>query len=373
MTPIGAISGAAEQPHTLVVIFLRGGADALNMVVPFQDDTYYRLRPQISISKKDAIPLDGFFGLNPRLSKLQQLYADGALAIVHGAGSEDVSRSHFEAQDFMEHGGVAGGGWLGRFLRCRPNSGAAPLAAVHIGKTQPEALRGAPAAVVLESFDVFSFGARAENYLNQLAGLYAGEQDLLGGAGTTMIAAMSRIHALSDADYKPEHGAEYPANPFARGLRQIAQLIRARVGLEAASIDLGGWDSHFGAASVMDPLLDQLGGGLSAFYRDLGSEMDNVTVVAMSEFGRRVYENASGGTDHGRGGVMFVLGGGVRGGRVLSAWPGLDGDKLEGPGDLPVEHNYRNVLAPILRRRGGVENLERVFPDFAIAPVPLYA
>ncbi|MBI5092708.1 MAG: DUF1501 domain-containing protein [Candidatus Hydrogenedentes bacterium] len=373
MAQTGRITGDPDQPHTLVVVFLRGGADGLNMVAPVEDDAYYRLRPRIAIPKDQALPLDGFFRLNPRLAKLLELYANGALAIVHGAGSEDTSRSHFEAQDFMEHGGVVAGGWVGRYLRARPSAGAAPLAAVHIGKTQPESLRGAPAAVAMESFEVFSFGDRAENFLTQLAALYRHETDLLGGAGAQMLSALDKIRALRDADYRPEHGATYPQRPFARGLRQIAQLIKARVGLETASIDLGGWDSHFGAASIMDPLLDQLSEGLAAFCQDLGSRMDNVTVVAMSEFGRRAYENASGGTDHGRGGVMFVLGGGVRGGRVLCTWPGLDGDKLEGPGDLPVLHNYRNVLASILTRHGGVENLNRVFPDFDLAPLDLYA
>ena len=184
--------------------------------------------------------------------------------------------------------------------------------------------------------------------------------------------AVRRIEKLRTARYVPEQGANYGTDNFSRDLIEVARLIKARVGLQAASVDLGGWDSHFGQATVMDPLMTRLGKGLSAFYRDLGRDLDRTTVVVMTEFGRRVEENSAFGTDHGRGSVMFVLGGGVRGGKVYGRWPGLTREVLEGPGDLPVTTNYRNVLAPILERHGGRETLARTFPDFIFEAVPLY-
>jgi uncharacterized protein (DUF1501 family) len=365
-------TGNGDQQHTLVVIFLRGGADGLNMVAPLQDDGYYRARPRIAIGKSNAIPLDGFFGLNPLLKDLAPAYHDGALAIVHAAGSEDDTRSHFEAQDLMEHGGITGGGWLGRFLRARSSDSVGPLSAVALGRSVPECLRGAPAATVLESLDDFSLGAKRAPLVQALGQLYGLQTTALGKAGRTTIDAISRIEILRTAHYSPAFGAVYGSDNFARGLMEVARLIKARVGLQAASVDLGGWDSHFGQSAVMDPLMTRLAKGLAAFYRDLGPEMDRTTVVAMTEFGRRVEENSAFGTDHGRGSVMFVLGGGVQGGKVYGHWPGLTKDVLEGPGDLPVTTNYRNVLAPILQRHGGVETLARTFPEFTLQPLPLY-
>jgi uncharacterized protein (DUF1501 family) len=365
------VTGEGDQQRTLVVIFLRGGADGLNMVAPLQDDGYYRARPRIAIGQNKAIPLDGFFGLNPLLKDLAPAYHDGALAIIHAAGSEDSTRSHFEAQDLMEHGGLTGGGWLGRFLRVRANP-AGPLAAVAVGKAVPESLRGAPAATVFQSLDDFSLGKDFEPLIRSLGRLYGMETDILGAAGRHTIDAVHRIEQLRGTKYQAANGAVYGTDDFSEGLRQIARLIKARVGLEAASLDLKGWDSHFGQATVMDPLMTRLGRGLSAFYRDLGEHIQHVTVVAMTEFGRRVEENSAFGTDHGRGSVMFALGGGIKGGRVLGKWPGLTRDVLEGPGDLPVVTNYRNVLAPILSRHGATAALDRIFPEFSLAPVPLY-
>ena len=202
--------------------------------------------------------------------------------------------------------------------------------------------------------------------------LYGLEHNALGAAGRSTLEAVARIEHLRTAHYVAAHNADYGKDAFSRDLLELARLIKARVGLQAASIDLGGWDSHFGQSTVMDPLMVRLSKGLSAFYRDLGSELSHVTVVVMTEFGRRVEENSAFGTDHGRGSVMFVLGGGVRGGKVYGRWPGLTKDVLEGPGDLPVTTNYRNVLAPILERHGGRASLAATFPDFTLSPVNLY-
>jgi uncharacterized protein (DUF1501 family) len=368
----GLLTGNGDDQRTLVVVFLRGGADGLNLVAPLQDDAYYKARPRIAIARNKAVPLDGFYGLNPLLQPLEPAYRDGSLAIIHAAGSEDDTRSHFEAQDLMEHGGLVGGGWLGRFLRAQGGQAAGPLAAVALGKSVPLCLRGAPAATVFQSLDDFSLGENRAPLMGALGRLYGLESGGLGDAGRYTLDAVGRIEKLRKAVYQPANGAEYATDNFAQGLRQIARLIKARIGLRAASVDLNGWDSHFSQATIMDPLIRRLAVGLAAFHRDLGPAMNQTTVVVMTEFGRRVQENSAFGTDHGRGSVMFVLGGGIRGGRVLGKWPGLTSGVLEGPGDLPVVNNYRNVLAPILNHHGAGEFLSRIFPGFALNPLPIY-
>src|SRR5258706_75586 len=346
--PQSFVTGDGDQRQTLVVIFLRGGADGLNLVAPLQDDGYYNARPRIAINKSRAVPLDGFYGLNPLLRDLEPAYKDGALAVIHAAGSEDATRSHFEAQDLMEHGGIAGGGWLGRFLRAPANAESGPLSAVALGKAVPECLRGAPAATVFQSLDDFSLGSDRTRLIASLARLYGMQTDGLGKAGANTLDAVRRIEKLRATVDQPASGANYGTDDFSKGLLQIARLIKSRIGLRAASLDLNGWDSHFSQATIMDPLILRLARGLSAFYRDLGHEMANTTVVAMTEFGRRLGGNSAFGTDHGRGSVMFVMGGGIRSGRVLGKAPGLTREVLEGLGDLPVVNNYRNVLWPIL-------------------------
>jgi len=361
-----------DECRTLVVVFLRGGADGLNLVAPLGDDGYHRARPRIAIGSREAVPLDGFYGLNPLLKPLKPAYKDGALAIIHAAGSEDDTRSHFEAQDLMEHGGITAGGWLGRFLRAHTKAANGPLSAVALGKSIPECLRGAPAATALQWLDDFSLGDNRTRLTRALARLYGLENDLLASAGRDTLVALERAEQLRRTPYQPANGADYGSDDFSRGLLQIARLIKSRVGLQAASVDLGGWDSHFSQSLIMDPLITRLARGLSAFYQDLGSEIERTTVVVMTEFGRRVEENSAFGTDHGRGGVMFVMGGGIKGGRVLGKWPGLSREVLEGPGDLPVTTNYRNVLAPILEHLGAGDRLGQVFPEFALDPLPLY-
>src|SRR5262245_27993412 len=363
MNGIG-ITGNGDDRRTLVVLFLRGGADGLNIVAPLGDDGYYRARPRIAIKRSEAVALDDFYGLNPRLRDLEPAYRDGALAIIHAAGSEDDTRSHFEAQDLMEHGGLVGGGWLGRFLRAQGGIATGPLAALALGKAVPECLRGAPSATVFQSLEEFSPGMDPSRFLPALSNLYGRESDELGLAGRQTVEAAHRLDRLRGERYQPANDAVYDTDGFSRGLLQIARLIKARVGLRAVALDLNGWGSPFGQASVMAPLMTRLARGFAAFYRDLGSEWDHTTVVVMTEFGRRVAENSAFGTDHGRGSVMFALGAGVKGGRVLGRWPGLTREVLEGPGDLPVVHNYRNVLAPIAERHGAAGRLDQVLHVF---------
>jgi uncharacterized protein (DUF1501 family) len=355
--------------HTLVVIFLRGGADGLNMVVPAGDDGYYRARPLIGISRSDTVPLDDLFGLNSALAPLQRAYGAGDLLIVHGAGSEESSRSHFEAQDYMEHGGLGAGGWLGRYLRQNTRAGNNPLAAVAFGKRCPESLRSSPAAVVMDSIQDIALGNEASAYLTGLEQLYGASRLPWAKAGQDLIGAMRRIESLQARSYHPNAGVEYPQTPFGLHLCQVAQLIKAEVGVEAATLDLDGWDSHIASAALMNPLMTQLAAGLMAFYDDLGVYRNRTSVVVMTEFGRRVYENASLGTDHGRGSVMMVLGGGVQGGRVLADWPGLEMSHLEEPGDLPVQFNYRDILAPVFQRHLPDIELQAIFPGYTLNPV----
>ncbi len=371
----GFLNGNGDDPRTLVVVFLRGAADGLSMVVPMEDDGYYNARPRIAVAKSEAITLDGLFGLNPKLKDLETPFKDGALTIIHGAGSEDTTRSHFEAQDLMEHGGVAGGGWLGRFLRYRPYPASGALSAVALGEAFPECLRGAPSATVLQNLDTFSFGSGEQTaaLTSGLEKLYSAEPGEFGASARATLEALRRIEAMRGRAYQPERGAKFPKGYFGDGLLQAARLIKARVGLEAVSVDLSGWDSHFTQETIMNPRMTQLAEGLNAFYRDMGRAMETTTVVVMTEFGRRVHENSSFGTDHGRGGVMFVMGGGVKGGRVLADWKGLSKDLLEGPGDLPVTNNYRDVLAPVLRRHGSGDDFSLIFPDYQLQPVELYA
>jgi uncharacterized protein (DUF1501 family) len=359
------INDQQDPAGTLVVIFLRGGADGLNMVVPHGDDGYYRARPGLGIRRENLLELDGFFGLNPHLSGLHPWWREGQLSIVHCAGSEDETRSHFEAQDFMEHGGLAAGGWLGRFLRVRPDAGQSPLTAVAIGPQLPECLRGAPSCAAIQSLDDFGLGDKVpDGFLPQLAALYRTAPGVLGPAGQSALAALDRINLLTKTSYAPAHGADYGTDDFSSGLRQVARLIKGRVGLQAATIDLGGWDSHITQTVIMDPPMQRLGRGLNALARDLGKEeLDRTNIVVLTEFGRRVAENSAVGTDHGRGSVMFLLGGGLSAGpKVKVDWPDLTRSPLVGPGDLPVNHNYRDILAPVLRHQSPQVDLVKVFP-----------
>lgn len=359
----------------LVVVFLRGAADGLTLVPPMADDAYRRARPQLAVKKADAIGLNGYFSLNAALRPLMRHYEAGRLAIIHGAGSEDHSRSHFDAQDFMEHGGPeGGGGWLARYLRARgPGIGA--LGAVAIGTTLPESLRGAPAGAVMQTIRDFSFAEETPGIVDQLAALYAKETGPLGQAARDTIAAVRKLRELRGGSDQPANGAVYPQTDFGRGLREIARLIKADVGLVATTIDhstgLANWDTHFVQQQVIGSLMTSLAEGIDAFLTDLGGEhASRVTLVTMTEFGRRLRENSSFGTDHGAGSVMFLAGDGVEawgGGAVRSGWPDLSDLNLDEVGDVPARINYRDVLAPILARQAPGIDLARVFPGFGFS------
>lgn len=358
------ISAERDPAPVLVNVFLRGGADGLHLVPPVEDDAYYLARPTIAVKKADALKLDGMFGLHPDLAPLHPVYQSGELAIVHQCGTAEESRSHFEAEDYLQHGGFQGGGWIGRFLHQTRTLADGPLSAVSIGSVVSDSLRGA-AAVALRSIDEFTLPDKDPALRGQLAALYGKAGGALGAAGGQTLQALDRIEAVRNAPSGAQNGAGYGSDEFSSGLSLVARLIRARVGLRAATIELGGWDSHFTQLTLTGGLMPRLAAGLAAFHRDLGMEMRRVHVVVMSEFGRRVGENVSIGTDHGRAGVMFVMGGGVKGGRVIADWPrsGIIAGALDGPGDLPVRHATHHVLTPVLQRIRGEIDMSKVFPD----------
>jgi len=351
--------------RTLVVVFLRGGSDSLTLVPPVGDDAYYAARPLLAVKRSDAFDLDGYFALNPALEPLVKHYEAGRLGIVHGAGSEDDTRSHFEAQDTMEHGGEdAGSGWLGRYLRARAPSTSA-LSAVAIGTTRPESLRGAPGGAVIQSIRDFSLGDDDPQFVEHLARLYAADVSPLGQSGRSTLAAVRRLRDLRARNDPPANAATYPTSNFGRGLREIARLIRADVGLVASTIDLPGWDTHFVQARLIGSLMRDLAGGIDAFLTDLGDELrTRVDVIVMTEFGRRLRENSSFGTDHGAGSAMFHIGDdaslGPRG--IVSGWNDLSTGSLDSVGDVAATIDYRDVLAPILVRHCPGLDLRRVFP-----------
>jgi uncharacterized protein (DUF1501 family) len=383
-----AISGRPQNHKTLVTVFLRGGADMLNVVVPYGDDLYYKLRPTLGIPRPSepggAIWLDDFYGFHPRLAPLVPIYQEGRLAIVQSVGSDNPTGSHFEAQDQMEHGESygksIGGGWLGRHLRTRPGGPATPFSAVAIAPTLPESLRGAVTASAIQSLDEFSVnspGGDAQPLIHALSRMYGQGSGILSAAARETLKLVEQMDQLRRADYQPEGGAVYPANDFGAGMREIARLIKAEVGLEVAAIDLGGWDTHFfqgsGTGQQAD-LIDTLGRGLQALDQDLSRYRDRVVTVVMTEFGRRAYENASLGTDHGRGFGMMVIASGINGGRVIGEWPGLaEEEPWPGPGGLKINYDYRSVLAEMMSRLLGNENVERVFPGVPLVEVGLVA
>ena len=360
----------APSDRILVTVFLRGGADGLTLVPPTGDDIYYTSRPTLGVSQSSAIALDDYFSLNDALRPLMPYFEDGQLGIVRGGGSEDNSRSHFEAQDFMEHGGDQGSGWLGRYLRARPGTPGA-LSAVAIGTTRPESLRGAPAGAVMQSVRDFSLAGDDPAMLEQLSNLYASHMGELGTAARDTIAAVKRLRAIRSGDGTPSSEVEYPNTNFARGLREIALLIKAEVGLVATTIDLDGWDTHFVQSQLISGLMRSLGEGVDAFVRDLGSLADRVDILIMTEFGRRLRENTSFGTDHGAGGVMMLLGeaaqkttlhGNTLGGRVTAGFTDLSEDHRDDVGDIRADINYRDVIAPVLKQHASSLDITRVFP-----------
>ncbi len=368
----------------LVVVFLRGAADMLNMVVPHGEEAYYSLRPSLGVPRPDdskatkgkrALDLDGFFGLHPAMESLLPVWQAGELAIIHACGAPDESRSHFKAMELMERGAEnergPASGWLGRHLASLDNGNTSPLRAVGLGELAPRSLYGpVPVATLRSISDYHLQGSPQQLKLFQasLEAMYSGSNGNA-GIGRETLALLQKLQNMEAGGYLPRQEAAYPESEFGMGLKQVAALAKAGLGLEAAALDLGGWDTHFAQGSVeglMPRLMQDLAQGLSAFYSDMLDQRDRLSVVVMTEFGRRAYENASLGTDHGHGALMMLLGGGVHGGRVHGRWPGMEREQLFGPGDLAVTTDYRDVLGEVCLKRLNNPNLEAVFPGYSM-------
>ena len=370
----------------LICLFQRGAADALNVVVPHGERAYYAMRPSIAIPQPSrnanggAIDLDGFFGLHPALGPLKPLYDRGLLAPVHAVGSPSTTRSHFDAQDYMETGtpdmkGTTDG-WLNRYLAVKGtcdecNLGKTPFRAVALTPQTPRILEGPSPTVAMNSLDEFSVRATG-NSAERLEALYrTGSADLVHGTGAEMFDAVKMLRAANPQKYLPQNGADYPRSQFGLRLLQIAQLIKANVGLEIAFADVGGWDTHVNQGSSTGQLaqrLDDFSRSIAALVTDLGDRMDDVVIMTMSEFGRMARENGNRGTDHGHAGALFVIGGHVKGGKVHGKWPGLEQEQLYEGRDLALTTDFRSVFAEVVSDHLGARALDRIFPGFAASP-----
>ncbi len=373
-----AAFGADNTANTkrLVVIFQRGAADGLNIVVPHGESAYYAMRPSINIPRSAVLDLDGFFGLHPAMKSLQPIWKQGHLAIVHAAGSPDPTRSHFDAQDFMESGtpGIKAtdDGWLNRALHSAslPDEKSA-FRAIALGPSLPRILSGREPAVAVNSINDFGVGGRnpkASPVANTFEAMYSESVDtVLHGTGQETFEAVKMLKAADPSKYKPAPGADYPRGRFGDSLRQLAQMIKANLGVQVAFADIGGWDHHVNEGNTQGQLanvLTEFSESLSAFWIDLGDLAEDTVVVTMSEFGRTARENGNRGTDHGHANVMFLLGGPVNGGKVYGRWPGLDQSQLYEGRDLAVTTDFRRVLSEAVYRHLGNHELAQVFPGF---------
>ena len=376
-----AAYGAADpgtRTKRLVVIFQRGAADGLNIVVPHGEAAYYSMRPTINIPKKAVLDLDGFFGLHPAMSSLEPLWKQKHLAIVHAAGSPDPTRSHFDAQDFMESGtpGVKAtdDGWLNRCLHelpARSGADSSAFRAIALGPSLPRILSGKEPAVALNNLNDFSIGGKNPKAMpisNTFEAMYENSVDtVLHGTGQETFEAVKMLRTADPAKYTPAAGANYPKGRFGDSLRQLAQLIKANLGVQVAFADIGGWDHHVNEGSTQGQIANVLGDfsqSIAAFWTDLGDLGEDTVVVTMSEFGRTARENGNRGTDHGHANVMFVLGGPVRGGKVYGRWPGMDQSQLYEGRDLAVTTDFRFVLSEVVSEYLGNRDLKTVFPGF---------
>jgi uncharacterized protein (DUF1501 family) len=383
------LAGAAARGgrgKTLICLFQRGAADALNVLVPHGEQAYYRHRPTIAVPRpgrgasEAAVDLDGFFGLHPSLTPFKELWARGLLAPIHAVGSPSSTRSHFDAQDYMESGtpDVKGtrDGWLNRYLATRGTCEAcaaparpSPFRAVAMTPQTPRVLAGPAPTVAMNSLEDFTVRAASANLERRLEALYrTGSADVVHAAGGETFEAVRILKAANPQRYLPQHGAEYPRSPFGQRLRQIAQLIKADVGVEIAFADVGGWDTHVnqgGANGQLANRLDDFARSVTALVADLGDRMADVVILTMSEFGRTARQNGNGGTDHGHAGAMFVIGGPVKGGRgVFGRWPGLEPEQLYDGRDLALTTDFRAVFGEVVAKHLGGAKLNAVFPGY---------
>jgi uncharacterized protein (DUF1501 family) len=372
------LARARQGKKTLICLFQRGAADALNIVVPHGETAYYAMRPSIGIAQQSVIDLDGFFGFHPSLAPFKGLYDKKLLAVVHAVGSPSATRSHFDAQDYMETGTPddknTPDGWLNRYLAVKgtceecANGKATPFRAVSLTPQTPRILEGPAPTVAMNSLAEFSIRATG-NDVERLEALYrTGSADLVHGTGAEMFDAVKMLKAANPGAYQPANGATYPRSQFGQRLQQIAQLIKMDLGVEIAFADVGGWDTHVnqgGATGQLANRLDDFAKSIEALVADLGDRMGDVTILTMSEFGRMAKENGNGGTDHGHAGALFVIGGDVKGGKVYGKWPGLQPEQLYEGRDLALTTDFRAVFAEVAGRHLGATRLDAIFPGFA--------
>jgi uncharacterized protein (DUF1501 family) len=377
-----AAEAAGGRRRILVAIFQRGAVDGLNMIVPHGERAYYAARPTIAVQRPGtavdaAVDLDGFFGLHPRMAPLKPLFDRRELAIVHATGSPDSTRSHFDAQDYMESAtpGVKStrDGWLNRCLHAREHQNATPFRAVALAPQLPRALQGTAQALAIGRLNQFGIRERGANagVSPSFESEYAAAADrVLKETGSEAFEAIRMLKNADPSRYRPANGAQYPRSAFAEALRQIAQLVKADVGLEVAFAETGNWDHHVNEGASTGQLafrLDDFARGIAAFTADLGERMADVLVLTMSEFGRAVAENGNRGTDHGHGNAMIAIGAGVRGGRIYGDWPGLDPQKRFEGRDLAVTTDFRDVFAEVAVRHLGIADPSPVFPGFRVS------
>jgi len=354
----------------LIAIFQRGAADGISVVPPFGDRNYARARPQIAVQApsregaETAIDLDGFFGLHPSLSPLKSIYDEGHFAVVHAVGSPDNTRSHFDAQDYMEAGAPGNkslaDGWLNRYLQGTPKTDSTAFRAIALDSKMPRTLMGSAPALALskiQDFDVRGGNPRQ----GASSDLYSAFEAMW---RNSTFDAIKMLKSANPQRFQPENGARYPNGQFGQSLLQVSQLIKAEVGLEVGFLDIGGWDTHANQQGQLNQRLREYGEGLSAFYRDLGDRMRNVVVLTMTEFGRTIKQNGSGGTDHGHASALFVMGGPVKGGKVYGKWPGLAPEQLFEGRDLALTTDFRDVFSEVLKKHMRAADTARVFPGW---------
>ena len=385
-TTFGLELTKAANGKILICLFQRGAADALNIVVPHGERAYYAMRPSIAIPQPSrgaaggALDLDGFFGLHPSLAPLKPLYDRGLLAPVHAVGSPSATRSHFDAQDYMESGtpDVKGttDGWLNRYLAAKGtcdecNLAKTPFRAVSLTAQTPRVLEGPAPTVAMNNLDEFTVRATGSS-AERLEALYrTGSADLVHGTGAEMFDAVKMLKSANPRKYLPQNGAEYPRSQFGQRLLQIAQLVKANVGLEIAFADIGGWDTHVNQGAATGQLaqrLDDFARSIAGLVTDLGDRMEDVVIMTMSEFGRMARENGNRGTDHGHAGALFVIGGSIKGGKVHGKWPGLEQEQLYEGRDLALTTDFRSVFAEVVSDHLGARALDRIFPGFSAQP-----
>ncbi len=360
--PAFVLRAAARRDQPVIIaIFQRGAADGVSMVIPIGDSAYAPARPQIAI--QDAVDLDGFFGLHPSLDGLKPIFDQRHLAIIHAVGSPNGTRSHFDAQDYMESGTPGmkstSDGWLNRYMKAASEKDGTPFRAVAISPTLPRSMMGSQPALAMQRID--DFGIRAGRATPEV-------EDLFAGLYKDTFDAVKLLRNSNPQRYSPVAGVDYPRTPYGQALLQVAQLIKSEIGLEIAFVDIGGWDTHANQGSSRGQLANQLknfGDGIAALYHDLGDRMRDIVIVTMTEFGRAIRQNGSAGTDHGHGSCSFVLGGPVKGGAVYGRWPGLAPEQLFEGRDLAVTTDFRDVFSEILTKHMRLQRPQNVFPGFS--------